>query len=193
MKTTYRILAQNQYMSNDTHATGLNNNDLIVGPSGAGKTRGYVMPNIMQANESMVIADTKNSLYVTMGGYLRRHGCEVVNIDLTDTLHSDGYNPLDYIRYDHGKYNEQDILTLCAALVPLENSKEPYWERSARTLLASLVGYVLESLPQEEHTLEYVLKLFTAESERQQGFSSPQLVFRELLRQLGAENPDSFA
>ena len=193
MKTTYRILAQNQYMSNDTHATGLNNNDLIVGPSGAGKTRGYVMPNIMQANESMVIADTKNSLYVTMGGYLRRHGCEVVNIDLTDTLHSDGYNPLDYIRYDHGKYNEQDILTLCAALVPLENSKEPYWERSARTLLASLVGYVLESLPQEEHTLEYVLKLFTAESERQPGSSSPQLVFRELLRQLGAENPDSFA
>lgn len=40
---TYRILARDQCISNDTWATGLNNNDLIIGPSGAGKTRGYVL------------------------------------------------------------------------------------------------------------------------------------------------------
>lgn len=59
IKNTYRILAKNHLMSNDTWKTGLNNNDLIIGPSGAGKTRNYVKPNIMQCNESMIIADTK--------------------------------------------------------------------------------------------------------------------------------------
>ena len=54
-----RILAKNIYINNDTRATGNNNNDLIIGPSGAGKTRGYVIPNILQANGSLVVTDTK--------------------------------------------------------------------------------------------------------------------------------------
>ena len=62
MQDNQRILAQGQLISNSTRTTGINNNDLIIGPSGAGKTRGYVKPNIMQCNESMVIADTKGSL-----------------------------------------------------------------------------------------------------------------------------------
>ena len=195
MNATHRILARDETRSNDTRATGLNNNDLIIGPSGAGKTRGYVKPNIMQGNESMVIADTKGSLIHELGPLLRRKGFRIVNIDFTDTLHSDGYNPLDYIRYDAHRnlYSEQDILTLCAALVPLECLHDPFWERSARTLLASLVGYVLECLPPEEHTLEYVVKLFLAEEACYPIGPQPQRIYRELLRELGQEQPDSFA
>ena len=68
-----RILAQNELISNSTWTTGINNNDLIIGPSGAGKTRSYVQPNILQCNESMLIADTKGSLKGTFAPLLRRH------------------------------------------------------------------------------------------------------------------------
>ena len=59
---TCRILGKNVNISNNTWETGINNNDLIVGPSGAGKTRGYVIPNLLQGNESMIVTDTKGNL-----------------------------------------------------------------------------------------------------------------------------------
>lgn len=190
MNDSRRILAQGEFISNSTRATGINNNDLIIGPSGAGKTRGYVKPNIMQCNESMIVADTKGSLKDEFTPLLLRRGYRVINLDFTDTLSSDGYNPLDYVRYDQrrGKYLEQDITTLCAALIPLQDSRDRFWEESARTLLSALVGYVLEALPQEEHTLEYVVKLFTAEDSGAGG----QRVYRQLLSELAEEKPDSF-
>ena len=59
---TKRILGKNAFASNDTWTTGLNNNDLLVGPPGAGKTRGYVIPNLLHAQESLIVADTKGNL-----------------------------------------------------------------------------------------------------------------------------------
>jgi len=67
--STYRILAKDQMISNNTYSTGLNNNDLIIGPSGAGKTRSYVKANLLQCNESMIITDTKGNLITGIGGY----------------------------------------------------------------------------------------------------------------------------
>ena len=60
---TKRILAKDIFACNDTWTTGLNNNDLLVGPSGAGKTRGYVIPNLLHAGESLIVADTKGNLH----------------------------------------------------------------------------------------------------------------------------------
>ena len=71
-----RILAQDVYQNNNTWETQLNNNDLIIGPSGAGKTRGYVIPNILQANESMIVADTKGDLKDKLSPYLRSKGTQ---------------------------------------------------------------------------------------------------------------------
>lgn len=189
---TYRILAEGQLMNNDTWATGINNNDLIIGPSGAGKTRGYVKPNILQCNESMIVADTKGSLIQEVGPVLKSHGYKVINIDFTDMLGSYGYNPLDYIRYDKGreKYVEQDIMTIAKSLVPLECRKEPFWDYAAEMYLSSMIGYVLECLPRQEHTLEYVAKLFAEMGAGQRG-AIPNGV--KLFQELGAQNPDSFA
>ncbi len=98
--TGHRILAEGHTVSNDTWATGLNNNDVIIGPSGAGKTRGYVLPNILQCNhESLVVVDTKHTLQREVCGVLERHGFKTVSIDFTDCIHSQcGYNPLDFVR-----------------------------------------------------------------------------------------------
>lgn len=181
-----RILAQDCYMSNDTWVTGLNNNDLIIGPSGAGKTRGYVKPNILQCNESMIIADTKGNLIDEVGPVLRDNGYKVILMDFKDLSRSYGYNPLEYIRYDkrRKKYVEQDIMTIAEALVPVTSQREPFWEVAAKMYLTSLIAYVMECLLKREHTLKYVIDLF---GEIHSGN------FRKLLGELQAVNPDSFA
>ncbi|MFM9587553.1 type IV secretory system conjugative DNA transfer family protein, partial [Streptomyces caniscabiei] len=84
-----------------------NNNDLIIGPSGAGKTRGYVIPNILQCNGSMVVADTKGTICPEVGPILAQEGYKVMEINLADcALSPYGYNPLAYIRRDrYGRFS----------------------------------------------------------------------------------------
>ena len=160
--TSVRILARDQTVDNNTWVTGLNNNDLIIGPSGAGKTRGYVLPNILQSNESLIVTDTKGDLCAQTRASLEERGYVVQEIDLADCISSPyGYNPLDYIRVDYeGRCHEQDIMTVAAALVPVGGLHDPYWELSARFMLACLIAYTMECLPEREHTMNSVTRLF---------------------------------
>lgn len=159
-QNTYRILADNETASNNTWTTGLNNNDLVIGSTGAGKTRNYVKPNLLQENESFIVTDTKGLLVKEVGPSLQRDGYRIIHIDFTDPGSSYGYNPLDFIRFDAKthKYREQDILKISEALCPVEDFNQPFWDHAARMYVEALIGYVLDCLPDEEHTLEYVLK-----------------------------------
>ena len=163
----YRILADGVAVSNDTWATGLANHDLIIGPTGGGKTRNYVVPNLLSSKESFIAADTKGSLRRQVGGILERQGFRVLELDFTNLLYSPwGYNPLRFIRWDseRKRWNEQDIITVAAALVPVTSRTDPFWDLSARNYAEALIGYTLDNLPREEHTLVSVAKLF-AEAE----------------------------
>lgn len=187
MKTNNkRILAKNEFISNNTWITGLNNNDLIIGPTGSGKTRNYVKPNILQCNESLIITDTKGSLYSEVAPVLRNNGYNVKLINFNDVKNSCGYNPFDYIHYDaeRGKYSEQDIMRIVDCFVPTVSQKEPYWDNAAKQYLTAIIAYVMECLPEEEHTLEYVFKLFC------ELYTSN---FDKLFSELAEENPDSYA
>ena len=182
----YRILADGVTVSNDTWATGLANHDLIIGPTGGGKTRSYVLPNLLSSQESFVVTDSKGTLRRQVGGILERRGFRVLELDFSDLLHSQwGYNPLRFIRYDEqrGCWNEQDIITVAAALVPVEDRTQPFWEYAARNLLEALIGYTLECLPAEEHDLTSVVRLF---AEAETG------VLDELMRELCTIDPDGF-
>ncbi|MDE7178672.1 MAG: type IV secretory system conjugative DNA transfer family protein [Lachnospiraceae bacterium] len=187
MDNTYRILADGHTISNDTWQTGLNNNDLIIGPSGAGKTRGYVKPNILQCSGSMIVTDTKGALCSDVGTLLAQEGYKVMEINLADcALSPYGYNPLAYIRQDReGHYQEQDILTLAACLMPVESRHDPYWELTARIYLESAISYVLETLPGEERHLGSVVRLIS-----EMGKDGK---YKSLMRELEVVDPDSFA
>ena len=183
----YRILADGVAVSNDTWATGLANHDLIIGPTGGGKTRNYVVPNLLSSKESFIAADTKGSLRRQVGGILERRGFRVLELDFTDVLHSPwGYNPLRFIRWDSERkcWNEQDIITVAAALVPVTSRTDPFWDLSARNYAEALIGYTLDNLPREEHTLVSVAKLF---AEAETG------ILDELMREYCTICPDSFA
>ena len=81
-------MGKNLFVSNDSIHTRLNNNDLIVGPSGAGKTRGYVIPQIEQMCGSMIVADTKNNLYRQYRSLLENNGYRVYKIDFLNPENS---------------------------------------------------------------------------------------------------------
>lgn len=182
-----RILAKGCYISNNTWATGLNNNDIIIGPSGSGKTRGYVKPNILQCNESMIIADTKGNLIKELKKPLEKAGYRVIDMNFKNLAHSYGYNPFDYIRYDKesGRYNEQDILTIASAIVPKPASKnDPFWELAAKMYFTSAVAYTMECLPEDEHNLDSAITLSL-----QMGSGN----YAKLIEELECVNPDSLA
>lgn len=187
MEESYRILAADQSVSNNTRQTGLNNNDLIIGPSGAGKTRGYVKPNILQCSGSMVITDTKGALCAEVGPALRKRGYRLVELNLADCGNSPyGYDPLNGLRLRRGgRCPEKEILTLAAGLVPVENPREPYWEQMARVCLESIIAYVLEALPAKEHSLTSVVRLAGELGRRGR--------YKKLMEELEVMDPDSFA
>lgn len=186
MKNTYRILANEVYVNNNTYETGLNNNDLIVGPSGAGKTRNYVKPNIMQCNDSMVIADTKSNLLKEVGPLLREKGYKIYHLNFKDIRDSSGYNPFDFIRYDEttGRYSEQDIMTMASVLSPITIEREQFWENAGKMYLSSFISYILECLPKEEHHLGSVYELVSLLGSKE---------IKGLMSDLEKENPKSFA
>ena len=177
------ILAKNHTFSTDTWETGMNNNVLVFGPTGSGKTRHYVRPNIVNSHESMIISDTKGNLCEELGPYLQAKGFRVLNVDFTDLKNGCGYNPLDYIRYDE-RWNEQDILTLCSCLIEDGQRDDPYWAHAAKQYLACLIGWVLDVLPEERHNLRevmHILSLMDAD------------VFPALMEELELIRPDSTA
>ena len=182
-----RLLADNVSVSNDTRETGLANNDLIIGPTGSGKTRSYVLPNLLDTQESFIVTDTKGSLCKQVAPLLERRGFQVIELDFSDLCHSPwGYNPFRFIRWDEdrGRYREQDILTVSAALVPIDDPRQPFWELIARNLMEALVAYTLECLPPEEHNMMSVIRLFD---------ESGTQILDSLMRELSVLNPDSFA
>ena len=181
--TSDRILAAGVRVNNDTWVTRRNNNDLVVGPSGAGKTSGYVLPNILNSLESMIIADVKGNLYHKSADHLCRRGYEVLLLDFTD-LHNTpvGYNPLDFVRRDDmGEPNEQDIMAISHAILPDESvSNDPFWSRMSRLVLETAIAYILEYT--SDTTLTSVTTLL---AELTTG------LFDKLLAEIGEIAPDS--
>ena len=158
---TERYLTNGHYISNNTWETGLNNNDIICGTSGCGKTRGYVIPNIRLAQESMIICDTKGILYGQFAAELKGRGYHVLNLDFTDEESPYGYNPFRFIRKNKrtGQYREDDIYRLASVICPVENTKDPFWDNATKMFLAAIIAYTLEALPDNYHHFDTLRKL----------------------------------
>lgn len=178
-----RIFAEGISTPNEG-TSGLNGNDLIIGSSGAGKTTGYVIPNINRHFGSMVVADTKGNLARMLTPSLEEAGYHVETLDFYHPEHSCCYNPLSYIRTnrDQTEINEQDIVTITEALYP-EKGRDPYWDNAGRLVLSSLIGFVMEKLPRREQNIASVMRIFAMNND----------VLKKLFGELEKENPDSFA
>lgn len=153
-----RILSQNVRMSLDTRHTKLNNNVLVIGGSGAGKTFYEVKPNLMQLNTSFILTDPKGELLRSEGEMLKNNGYNVKVINLLEMAKSDCYNPFAYIR------EETDVVKLITNIMSNttpkgSNPSDPFWEKAEGLFLQALFYYVwLEEKPSKRNFAS-VLKL----------------------------------
>jgi len=157
-KRDSRVFANGIVVSNDTWKTKLNNNDLIIGGSGKGKTRSYVKPNIERAtNESIVVADTKGNLYETYREMLESRGYRVLNFDFKNIEETKvGFDPVRYIRRNkYGCYLDQDIIKLGSLLCPCaKDTKDPFWDLSAQNFINCAIACMLEIEMEAEQNME---------------------------------------
>ena len=157
------IFSKEVYMSMDTRKTRRNNNVLVIGGSGTGKSRFIVKPNLLQANCSYVITDPSGELLETMGGTLEEMGYEVRVFNLVQMEHSNCYNPFHYIR------NQQGVLTMLTALIknttPKESkSSDPFWEKAETALLQAICFFLQSECNPEDRNFSNVMKLLRCAS-----------------------------
>lgn len=151
-----------------------NLNVMVVGGSGAGKTRFYCKPQLLQANCSYIVCDPKGELLRSMGPLFQAKGIPITVLNLVDMACSDGYNPLAYL------HSDTDAIRLVTNIIknttPKEaKSSDPFWEKAETALLAALILYLVHEAPEDEQNLPMVMYMIenAAAKEEDEGYRSP--------------------
>lgn len=145
----------------------LNNNVLIFGGSGCGKTRNYLVPNVLQAHSSYVITDPKGEILAKTGYFLEKmKGYNIRVLNLDEPSHSDGYNPFAYIHPEREGYEER-VLTLIETIImntdggEAKSGSDPFWDKAERCFLQALFFFTCVAFPKEEQNINTFLKLMS--------------------------------
>jgi len=186
-----RILSQNVRMSLDTRLTKLNNNVLIIGGSGSGKTFYEVKPNLMQRNSSFIITDPKGEILRSEGEMLKANGYNVKVINLLEMDKSDCYNPFVYLR------KETDVVKLVTNIMSNTTPKnatssDPFWDKAEGLFLQSLFYYVWLETPIAKRNMATVMELIGKAEVTEKDKPSEldkQMSFLEHTSPLGANHP----
>jgi len=186
-----KILTQNVRIGFDAHKHRRNLNVLVIGGSGAGKTRFYVKPNVMQANCSMVILDPKGEIIRDTGWLLRKKGYKVRILDLIDMPRSHCYNPFVYLRDDNDV--QRLVTNLFKATTPKGATQtDPFWDTSAQMLLLALMFYLKYEAPEEEQNFAMVMEMLRAGDVDEEDSKSPSAL-DTLFYDLRKTDPDHIA
>lgn len=181
-----KLLTQHVRIGLDGRKHRRNLNVLVCGGSGAGKTRFYAKPNIMQANTSFVILDPKGEILRDTGYLLEGKRYEIKVLDLINMQKSHCYNPFVYLRTDN---DVQRLATnLFKSTTPKgSQSQDPFWDTAASMLLLALIFYLKYEAPEYEQNFSMVMEMLRAGdvSEEEETVSPLDSLFYEL----EAENP----
>ena len=186
-----KIFSQNVRMGLDGKKHRRNLNTIVIGGSGAGKTRFYAKPNILQCNTSFVVLDPKGEIIRSVGHLLEDKDYVIKVIDLIDMSKSLGYNPFHYIQ------NDKDILKLITNLIRNttpkgSNTNDPFWEKSETALLEALMLYLYHYAPEDEQNFTMVMEMlnYAEVKEEEEDYESP---LDELFKRLETLDSNSLA
>ena len=190
-KDENKLLTQNVAIGLDGRKHRRNLNVLVCGGSGAGKTRFYAKPNIMNANTSFVVLDPKGELLRDTGNLLKEKGYEVKVLDLIDMEKSHCYNPFVYL------HSDDDIQRLTTNLFKNTTPKgsqtqDPFWDQTAAMLLKALVCYLHYEAPPDERNFPMVMEMIRAGDVKEDN-EEYQSVLDELFERLEERNPEHIA
>lgn len=185
------ILTQDVFLNMDTRKTFRNNNVLVVGGSGSGKSRFMVKPNLLQANCSFVVTDPSGELLESTGKFLEDQGYKIKVFNLVEMQHSNCYNPFNYIRDDLG------VLMMINCLIKNTNPTgadkgDPFWEKSETALLQALCFYLIKYRPKNEQNFTSVMKLLRA-AEVNENDPSQKSVLDRIFEDVEKKDPNSIA
>ena len=186
-----KIFTQNVRMGLDGRKHRRNLNTVVVGGSGAGKTRFYAKPNLCQANTSFTVLDPKGELLRSTGHLLRQKGYEVRVLDLLNMEKSHCYNPFVYLRDDNDV--QRLVTNLFKSTTPKgSQSNDPFWDTAASMLLLALVFYLKYEAPPDEQNFPMVMEMLRAADVREDmdEYTSP---LDELFERLEMRDPDHIA
>jgi len=188
---TKTILAKDKYLSLDTWKTQLNNNVMLVGASGRGKTRYFIKPNIMQMNCNYVISDPKGVLIGELGDMLQKNGYKIKLLNLVDMKHSNTYNPFAYIKSETDVYKLIDYL-MSNMRQGRPGHTDPFWDNAEKALLSAICFYLYYECNMEDRTLANAIKLLRC-LEIKEGFEDYESTLDIMFRQLKERNPEHIA
>lgn len=186
-----KILTRNVEIGLNGRKHMRNLNVLVCGGSGAGKTRFYAKPNVMQANTSFVVLDPKGEILRDTGNLLKERGYVIKVLDLIDTDNSHCYNPFEYIRSD------DDILKLVTNLFKNTTPKnaqpqDPFWDNAAQMMLLALMFYLYHEAPKEEQNFQMIMEMIR-EGDVSEEDSSMLSPLDQLFEKLGKREPTHIA
>ena len=168
-----------------------NLNTVVIGGSGAGKTRFYAKPNLCQANTSFVVLDPKGELIRDTGFLLEQKGYEVRVLDLLNMKRSHCYNPFVYLRDDNDV--QRLVTNLFKSTTPKgSQSNDPFWDTAASMLLLALAFYLHYEAPDDEKNFPMIMEMLRAAEVREDddAYQSP---LDELFERLEMRNPNHIA
>ena len=156
-----KLMTKNVRICYDSRRHRRNLLTLIIGGSGAGKTRFYAKPNLMQANTSFVVLDPKGENLRDTGHLLEEKGYEVRVLDLINMEKSHCYNPFVYLKDDNDV--QRLVTNLFKATTPKgSQSNDPFWDTAASMLLLALIFYLKYEAPEDEQNFPMVMELLRA-------------------------------
>lgn len=188
------ILAMGLYLALDGKWTQRNWNVVGFGASGAGKTRFFIIPNILQFDGCYIVVDPSGELEQKLGGGLEANGYIIKRFSTDDMTKSNRFNPLFYIR------KTSDILIVVNTLI--ENTQEgsgktsgdgDFWRKASQALLCAIIGYLVEVLPIEQRNFSNVLEILRMNNLDEHADAAEETDFDRLFQALGDANPASYA
>ena len=188
------ILTKTEFLTMNTRpknpANARNLNACIIGSSGAGKTRLWLTPPLLQAHSSYVCVDPKGGVLSQVGAFLQRRGYKVKvfnSIDFSKSMH---YNPLSYI------HNEADILKFVDTLIANTKGEgkegDPFWTKAETLLYCALIAYIIFEAPAEDRNINTLVDMISGMDVKEDDESYMNAV-DYMFKGLEKRKPDCFA
>ena len=190
-KSENKLMTQNVSIGINAKKHRRNLNTLVCGGSGAGKTRFYCKPNLMQANTSFVILDPKGEIVRDVGKLLEAKGYEIKVLDLISMEKSHCYNPFVYLQNDNDI--QRLVTNLFKSTTPKgSQSNDPFWDTAASMLLLALVFYLHYEAPPDEQNFAMVMEMLRAGAIEDEDDNRPSPLDC-LFDELAEDNPEHIA